>query len=48
MSHFRKADEERMHKILDIRPELNFLRVKVGTPIVEAMERILSLPMELA
>jgi len=40
-SHSRKADRRREEEILAVRPELHFVRVKVGTPFPQAMEEIL-------
>ena len=37
-----KADRRREDEILEMRPELHFVRVKVGTPVLEAMGKILS------
>ena len=39
--HFRKADKVREDKIKELRPELDMVRVKVGTPIREALEVML-------
>ena len=39
--HFRRADRWREEEILTLRPELHFVRVKVGVPMVEALEEIL-------
>ena len=35
--HFRKADKVREDKIKELRPELDLVRIKVGTPIREAL-----------
>jgi len=41
MSHFRKADKVREEKLKELRPELDLVRIKVGTPIREALEVML-------
>jgi very-short-patch-repair endonuclease len=40
-THMKKADRWREDEILALRPELHFVRVKVGVPVPEAMEEIL-------
>ncbi len=41
-SHFSRADERRDAEILEERPDLHVIHVKVGTPVTEAMEVILA------
>lgn len=39
--HFRKADKVREDKLKEMRPELDLVRIKVGTSIREALEVML-------
>jgi len=39
--HFAAADKKRSDRILELRPDLRMVRVKVGTPMAKALGRIL-------